>query len=493
MTKLRRTTLSELTPEVAVPSYEARAAAGGIVHFGVGGFHRAHQAMYLDELLRAGVEGWGICGVGVRPEDRAMCDALETQDHLYTLVTVAPDGSSEARVVGSISDFLFAPDDPQVVLDRLVNPATRIVSLTVTEGGYSVDDATGAFAPTDSDVVEDLEALGGSGDAVPTSVLGFLVTALRARRDAGTTPFTIMSCDNIQGNGQVARTAVLGFAERLDPELAAWIGEEVSFPSSMVDRITPATTDAIRREIAEQYGVEDRWPVRAESFAQWVLEDDFTMGRPPFEDVGVQVVEDVEPYELMKLRLLNASHQALGHLGMLSLGPVQVHEACRDETLAGLLWDYWRTEAIPTLAEVPGIDLDEYCAQLISRFSSDAVGDTLERLVSDASDRIPKFLLPVVRARLAAGAKVSASVLVIAAWSLALEGTAETGEATSMPDRRSELLQRAVAAEQDSPGAFLDAEEVFGDLGSNERLRDEFVEARERLRHDGVHAVLESR
>lgn len=484
---LRRSHLDQLEQDVAVPDYDPSAATASIVHLGVGGFHRAHQAMYIDALLRRGVTDWAICGIGVRPEDAAMRDALATQDQLYTLATVAPDGTGEARIIGSIVEYVFAPDDPAAAVARIASDTTRIVELTITEGGYSVDDATGAFSPTDPDVLADAKDL-----SAPRSALGLIVAGLRARRDAGATPFTVLSCDNIPGNGKVARTAVLGLAEQVDPELAAWIAAEVAFPSTMVDRITPATTNATRQLIAEQYGIEDLWPVRSESFAQWVVEDHFTQGRPPLEDVGVQVVEDVEPYELMKLRLLNASHQALGHLGMLMLGPRYVHEACRDDAIGPFLWRYWRTEAIPTLGEVPGIDLEEYCAELVARFSSDEVADTLERLVTDASDRIPKFLLPVISSRLRSGAKITASVTVLAAWELALEGRAETGEATSMPDRRADLLQQAVAAEQKTPGAFLDVEEIFGDLGSNVRVRRDFIAARESLEDRGVEGTLEA-
>jgi mannitol 2-dehydrogenase len=491
MVPLSRTALDTLDPRVVVPAYDPTHVTTGIVHFGVGGFHRAHQAVHVDDLLAAGHLDWGICGVGVRAEDVAMRDALAAQDHLYTLQTVEPDDSLNTRVIGSIVDYLFAPEDPAAVLARIVDPSTRIVSLTVTEGGYSVDDATGEFAPHDADVLADLEDWA-SAVPGPHSALGFIVAALGARGAADATPFTVMSCDNIQGNGQVVRTAVLGFATRVDPDLAAWIEKEVAFPATMVDRITPATTDRVREEIATEYGIQDAWPVRAESFTQWVIEDHFTDGRPPFEDAGAQVVEDVEPYELMKLRLLNASHQALGHFGMLVAGPVLVHQVCREEIVAAFLWDYWRTEAIPTLQPVPGVDLDEYCATLLARFSSDAVADTVERLCTDASDRIAKFLLPVVANRLEAGAKVSASVLIIAAWSLALEGTSQTGVPTIMHDRRKNLLDAAVAAEKETPGAFLDIPEVFGELGQNERLREEFVAARQRVLDRGAQWVLEN-
>jgi mannitol 2-dehydrogenase len=296
-----------------------------------------------------------------------------------------------------------------------------------------------------------------------------------------------MSCDNIQGNGHVARTAVTAFARGRDAELADWIGEHVAFPSSMVDRITPATTDEVVGAVAA-LGVEDRWPVRSESFSQWVLEDRFSAGRPPFETVGVQVVDDVTPYELMKLRLLNASHQAMSYLGILA-GETYVHDVCRDPLFAGFLLDYMHREAIPTLQAVPGIDLPEYCEQLIARFSSEAIRDTLARQVVDASDRIPKFLLPVVRAQLAAGREIDRCALVLAAWSRYLEGTTDGGATVEAQDKRLPELQRYVEAEQSSPGAFLSYEPVFGELGSNAVLRSAFVAARASLTRDGARAA----
>ena len=484
MTALTAAALDTLDAAVEVPGYDRSAVRTRIVHFGVGGFHRAHEAMFLDRVLSAGSTDWGICGVGVMPADLAMRDVLAAQDGLYTLVTTAPDATTRARVIGSITEYLYAPDDPEAVLAKLADPETRIVSLTITEGGYGVDDATGAFTPQDAATLADL-----AGSPVPASVLGFLVEALRRRRASGTAPFTVLSCDNIQGNGHVARTAVLGFAERKDPELAAWISAEVAFPNSMVDRITPVTTDETRAEVSDDFGIEDRWPVHSESFEQWVLEDAFPLGRPPLEEVGVQLVDDVEPYELMKLRLLNASHQAMSYLGILS-GATFVHEVCTDPLFTGFLLGYMHEEAIPTLRPVPGIDLDAYCAQLISRFSSEAIRDTLARQVVDGSDRLPKFLLPVVREQLVGGGDIRRSALVLAAWGVFLEGRTEQGDATPVADRRLDDLRVAVAGEAQHPGALLDYAPVFGDLGADERLRTAYVEERAALRADGARATM---
>src|SRR5918992_2903788 len=245
MAALNEAALSRLAATVGTPRYDRTAVSAGIVHFGVGAFHRAHQAMFIDDILASGFTDWAICGVGVLEGDRAVRDALRAQDNLYTLVTSFPDGTSLARVIGSIHEYLYAPDDPNVVLDRLADPDTRIVSLTITEGGYSVNDATGAFDPRDPLTLRDLEP----GTHLPASVLGYITAGLARRREAGTPAFTVMTCDNIQGNGHVARTAVEGFAERKDPGLAAWIAGNVAFPNSMVDRITPVTTDETRASV----------------------------------------------------------------------------------------------------------------------------------------------------------------------------------------------------------------------------------------------------
>ena len=281
--------------------------------------------MYVDALMNRGTAmDWGITGVGVLPQDRRMHEVMGAQDCLYTLVVKHPDGTLEPRVVGSLVEYLFAPDDPEAVLRRLVDPATRIVSLTITEGGYHVNQVTGEFDADDPHIQADLRP-----GALPSTTFGFVTEALARRRDAGTDPFVVMSCDNIQGNGEVAHKMIGAFARLKDPGLADWLEEHVVFPNSMVDRITPVTTDADRALLAEQFDVQDGWPVVCEPFTQWVLEDRFPHGRPPWEEVGVQVVPDVEPYELMKLRLLNASHQAMCYLGYLS-GYRYAHEVCAD-------------------------------------------------------------------------------------------------------------------------------------------------------------------
>ena len=391
MTALTGDALAHLTAGVSVPRYDRRAVRAGIVHIGVGNFHRSHQAVYLDTLMNAGAAlDWGICGIGLQPSNTAMRDVMAAQDGLYTVVLRHRDGTWEARVIGSIIEYLLAADDPEAAIEKLAAPATRIVSLTITEGGYSLDAVTGEFDASDPAVASDLRP-----GAVPRTVFGLVTEALARRRARGVPAFTILSCDNIPANGDVSRRACTAFARLRDPGLADWITRHVRFPSCMVDRITPRTTDADRAELSRRFGIEDQWPVLCEPFTQWVLEDDFADGRPPLEDAGVQIVPEVEPYELMKLRLLNASHQALCYPGYL-VGYRLVHEVTTDPLFAGFLLDYMMTEAIPTLKPVPGVDLHRYARELIERFANPEVRDTVARLCANSSDCIPKFLLPEI-------------------------------------------------------------------------------------------------
>ncbi|MBO0842639.1 MAG: mannitol dehydrogenase family protein, partial [Nocardioides sp.] len=455
----------------AVLAYDRSGITPGIVHLGVGGFHRAHQARYVDDLLAAGARDWGIVGVGLLPQDVRMRDALQAQDCLYTLVEKAADGAWHARVVGSIIDYLFAPADPEAVLGVLTDPAIRIVSLTITEGGYHVNQATGGFDASSADIRADL-----TPGAVPTSAFGFLVEALARRRSAGVPPFTVMSCDNIPGNGDVARRMISAFAALRDPSLGEWIASEVAFPSSMVDRITPVTTDADRAELRDRFGIDDAWPVVCEPFSQWVLEDRFPLGRPAYDKAGVQLVDDVEPYELMKLRLLNASHQALCYLGYLA-GYRYAHEVCADPLFVSFLLEYMTYEGTPTLPPVPGVDLGAYRRELIDRFANPHIRDSLARLCAESSDRIPKWLLPVVTANLASGGEVRRAALVVAAWARYAEGVDEQGRPIEIVDNRRASVMKRAAAQSEDPLAFLRDTDLFGSLADEPRFTEPYAAA----------------
>jgi mannitol 2-dehydrogenase len=401
------------------------------------------------------------------------------------LVEKGSDGSWEPRVIGSIVQYLYAPDDPDAVIEKMADPTTRIVSLTVTEGGYNFHPVTGEFDDTNPAVRADLVP-----GAVPGTTFGLITEALVRRRSRGIEPFTVMSCDNIQGNGHVAQEVFSAFARLRDPELGEWVEGNVRFPNSMVDRITPVTTDEDRTQISERFGVDDAWPVVCEPFTQWALEDNFSSGRPPLEDVGVQVVPDVMPYELMKLRLLNASHQALCYFGYLA-GYRLVHEVAQDRLFANFLLDYMNREATPTLAPVPGIDLDAYKLQLIERFSNAGVRDTVARLCARSSERIPGWLVPVVRENLAASRDVTLSAAVIASWARYAEGVDEQGEPIEIVDELADTVRRLAAQQQEDPLAFVKNRELFGDLASEPAFTEPYLNALDSLHNRGARATLE--
>jgi mannitol 2-dehydrogenase len=464
--KLNNASLPQIP--IGKPSYDRSEIGIGIVHFGVGGFHRAHQAMYVDRLLEMGqAKEWGICGVGVLPGDRKMANVMADQDGLYTLISMNPDGSRDARVIGSIVKYLFAPDDHEAVIELIAAPSTRIVSLTITEGGYSISDAG------------------------PDSVFGLVTAALARRKDRGLSSPTIVSCDNIEGNGDVAREAFIAYAERTQPELADWMKANTRFPNSMVDRITPATSPDVIETLASDFDVEDQWPVAAEPFTAWVLEDDFPAGRPSYEDVGVLLVEDVTPYELMKLRLLNAGHQALCYFAYLS-GYRLVHDAAGDPLFAEFLREYMDSEATPTLLPVPGIDLPDYKQTAIDRFANPAVRDTIVRLCFGSSDRIPQWLVPVIKENLESGEPIRLSAATVASWARYAEGVDEQGEAIDVQDQLAESLVPLAKSQLENPTAFIDNVALFGDLGKEQRFVDAYLWALNSLHEVGARATLEN-
>ena len=487
MVRLSNATLGQVRAGVETPRYDRSQVTTGIVHFGVGGFHRAHMAMALDDLMNEGKAlDWGICGVGLMEFDRKMKDALQGQDCLYTLTLKHPDGRRDARVIGSIVEYLFAPDDAEAVIEKMADPNTKIVSLTITEGGYNFDRVTGEFDASNATVAGDL-----ADGATPKTAFGFVTEALRRRRDRGIEPFTVLSCDNIQGNGDIAKKMLLAFAQLKDANLATWIDANVAFPNSMVDRITPVTSAEDIAEAEEKLGLADAWPVVAEPFFQWVIEDHFTLGRPNFDEVGVQFVEDVEPYELMKLRLLNASHQGLTYFGYLS-GYRFAHEAVSDPAIAGFLLKYMDNEATPTLRPVPGIDLDAYKHMLIERFSNPEVRDTLARLCAESSDRIPKWLVPVIREQLARGGDVTRSAAIVASWARYAEGIDEEGNEIVVVDPLKDQLVPIAKSQRSNPLAFIQNESLFGDLAKNETFSTAYLAALKSLFENGAHKTVQA-
>lgn len=455
--KLNKHNLHRLAPEVQLPAYSLNDTRQGIAHIGVGGFHRAHQAYYTDALMNTGQAlNWAICGVGLRAEDRRARDDLKEQDYLFTLFELGDSDDTEVRVIGAIRDMLLAEDGAQALIDKLADPQIRIVSLTITEGGYCIDDSTGEFMAHQPQIQHDLAHPG-----APTTVFGFLCAALEKRRGAGTPAFTIMSCDNLPHNGAVTRKALLAFATLRNAGLRDWIEQHVSFPNAMVDRITPMTSTAHRLQLADKHAVDDAWPVVCEPFVQWVLEDKFVNGRPAWEQVGVQFTDDVSPYEEMKIKLLNGSHLALTYLGFLK-GYRFVHETMNDPLFVRYMRAYMDLDVTPQLAPVPGIDLSDYKDTLVARFSNQAIADQLERVCSDGSSKFPKFTIPTINRLIADGRETKRAALVVAAWALYLKGVDENGDRYSIPDPRAAFCQGLVADDALITQRLLAVEEIFG-------------------------------
>ncbi|MGB5818875.1 MAG: mannitol dehydrogenase family protein [Saonia sp.] len=461
---LNQKNLAQLGERIPIPTFNRNTNKIGMVHIGVGGFHRAHQAYYTHKLQeKFHAPEWAICGIGLRKGDQKIHDVLKKQDGLYTLIVKHPDGKIEPRIIGSISDFMLGVDNPAPVIERLAAPSTKIVSLTITEGGYNFNPSTGEFDFENPDIKNELKHPNS-----PKTVYGFLTAALKMRRDAGLSAFTIMSCDNIQHNGDVVRNMLLSFAKRQDTALANWIEQEVCFPNSMVDRITPVTTRADIDYLKKNYGIKDEWPVTCEPFIQWVVEDKFSDGRPEFEKVGVQFVTDVKPYEKMKLRLLNAGHSVLGILGAIH-GHKTINACMEDETFVTYLRAFMDKEATPVLDALKGIDLNAYKDSLQERFANPNIKDSVSRICSESSAKLPKFLIATLQDNLAGKGSIRFATLVLAAWCYYSDKRIDKdGQPIEIMDAMgTELHQAAKRTETDSL-AFIKQKSLFGNLAKNE-------------------------
>ncbi|MDC0713816.1 mannitol dehydrogenase family protein [Stigmatella sp. ncwal1] len=476
--------LSTLPASVVRPGYDRSKVKAGIAHIGVGGFHRAHLAIYLDRALaRPGQEQWGLCGINLLPQDAAMAAAMKRQDGLYTVSEMAPDGTHTSRVVEAMVEYLYAQDNPKAVLDRLSQPDIRIVSLTITEGGYLIDER-GQFNLKHPSVVYDLEHPG-----EPHGAFGYIVEALDRRRKAGIKPFTVMSCDNLRHNGVQARRACVAFAKAKDPELAAWIEREVGFPNAMVDRITPATDNAARQKLRDLTGVDDAAPVICEDFIQWVLEDDFRNGRPEWDAVGVMITPDVSPYEEAKIRLLNATHTMLSYPAYLA-GFRKVDDVLHDELFTQYLRDFLNLDAGYWLKSLPGLEIDAYKAKLLQRFGNRAVGDQVARLCMDGGSKISGFLLPTLHEILKHGRPYHRIAFFLASYERYLKGKDERGEAYPIvePNAR-HLMERVI--QSSSPSTLLELTEVVGtQLPAHPGFVALYLQLRQKIDTQGVVATL---
>lgn len=465
----------------ALPAYDRTRLTPGIVHIGLGNFHRAHMAVYLDDLFALGEgQDWAILGSGVREGDARMREALRAQDCLSSVIELDPRGR-RARRVGSMIDFLAVQDDNAALIAAMSRPNIRIVSLTVTEGGYFLDSA-GNFDPTAPEIQADA--------AHPhRTAFGAIIAALKARRASGVAPFTVMSCDNLPGNGHVTRATVTGLARLSDPALADWIATNVAFPNGMVDRITPATGPR-ERAMAAEFGLgDDPVPVTCEPFRQWVLEDNFPQGRPALEKVGVTFTPHVHEFETMKIRILNGGHAIIAYPGGLK-GIHYVHEAMADPTIRGFLDAVETREILPIVPPVPGQDLMDYKALIIDRFSNPEVADTERRLCLDGSNRQPKFIIPSIRDNLARGVTPQGLILESALWCRYCAGVDETGAAIEPNDPNWDMLTTRARAAKDDPAAWTGMAAIYGDLGQTPAFTRAFAEQLAFLWANGTEAAL---
>ncbi|MDX8444634.1 mannitol dehydrogenase family protein [Mesorhizobium captivum] len=481
--KLSSSNLAKLPSKVSGPKYDRSSLKAGIMHFGVGNFHRSHQAVYLDDLFNSGLgHDWALIGAGVFEGEKVGRSKLEEQDWLTTVVE-QDSGHMSARVTGAMVDFLM-PGHAEAIIERLADPAIKIVSLTITEGGYFIDPASGKFNPAHPDIVADAQ-LG----AAPKTVFGIILAGLVRRRADGIVPFTVMSCDNIPHNGHVTSDGVIGLARLIDEDLANWVRNNVAFPNGMVDRITPATTDRERGILASDFGLEDNWPVFCEPFKQWVLEDHFTAGRPPLEKAGVQFVRDVSPYELMKIRILNGGHAAIAYpAGLMDIH--FVHEAMQEPLVRGFLAKLERDEVIPTVPPVPDTMLEDYYQLIERRFSNPKIGDTIRRLCLDGSNRQPKFIIPTIADRLKAGKGVAGLALESALWCRYCFGTTDSGAVIEPNDPSWDRMQATAKAAKAKPGAWLAMDDIYGDVGRSPVFTQAFAHALDVLWANGARETL---
>jgi len=482
--RLSNATLGELPPDVTRPRYDRTAVATGIVHLGVGAFQRAHQAMYTEAALNAGDLRWGIVGASLRSP--AVRDALKPQDGLYTLAMRGAEGE-RLQVIGAIRNVLVAPENPQALLDALTDPAVAIVTLTVTEKGYCYDPATTALDEKHPDIMHDL-----AEPARPRTVPGFLVEAQRRRREAKVHAFTVLCCDNLPHNGRTVAAIVARFAALRDPQLAGYIRNEVAFPSTMVDRITPATTDEDRTAISARLGFEDVAPIVTEPFSQWVIEDRFPGGRPDWSIAGAEFVSDVAPYENMKLRLLNGSHSTLAYLGYLA-GYETVSDTMKDADYRRLA-EGVMDDAATTLKMPPGADVAAYKCALMERYANPALKHRTWQICMDGSQKLPQRLLGSIRDRLAVGAPIDRLVMGVAGWMRYVTGADEQGKPIDVRDPLAARL-RAIAdhaglvAERLAP-ALLEVREIFGELAADPRFLTAVTNALARIIAKGAKAAV---
>ena len=485
MIRLSNDTLNDLPESIARPGYDRTSLTPGIVHVGLGNFHRAHQAWYLHRLMQRGLNhDWAIIGAGVRPYDAAQRKKLRKQDYLSTLIQLDPSGAS-AEVIGAMIDYVPVEEGNAALIRRMADPAIRIVSLTVTEGGYYIDPTAKRFDAAHPDIRHDT-----ANPDRPRTVFGAMVAALRSRRDQGIGPFTGLSCDNLQGNGAVLRQTLVSLARETDPDLAGWIDSNCTFPNSMVDCIVPATGPN-EIALARNLGIDDRVPVTHESFRQWVIEDDFCSGRPDWELVGATFSDRVQDYEAMKIRILNAGHQVIANPGEI-LSIETISDCMAQPLIRALFCKVQREEILPHVKPVPNVAKEDYLDMIGRRFSDTAIADTTRRVAFEGSARHTGFVLPILRDGLRTGTPVEGLALVEAFWARMCWGRREDGSVIEPNDPYWDILMEAAQAAREHPRAWLEQRQFYGDLVEAPRFVNAFERWLNRIWSDGCEATLQA-
>ena len=483
-TALCNASLADLADHVAVPSYDRASITPGIVHIGVGNFHRAHLSWYVHRLMqRGGAHDWGIIGAGVMENDRAMRQTLLAQDCLTTLIELDPDHGRAAEIIGPMIDYVPVEADNAALIQAIADPRIRIVSMTVTEGGYFIDAATGGLDRSHPDICHDAE-----NRDVPRTAFGAMVAGLRRRRDTGAGPVTCLCCDNLQANGTILKQTVVGLARLGDPDLADWIEANCSFPNSMVDCIVPATGPA-ELQLVATLGLGDAAPVTHENFRQWVVEDDFCAGRPDWGLVGVEFSDNVHDHETRKIRILNGGHQIIANIGEL-LGLQSIAQTMKTPLISALFSKIQNEEILPHVPHLPGMSAPEYLELIDRRFSNPAIADTVRRVAFDGSSRHPGFLLPSIRDGLASGTAVEGLALVEALWARMCAGTREDGSMIEANDPHWDMLSERAAAARHNATAWLQMPQVYGDLAAHTRFAGAFAAWLSAIYDDGVEVTV---
>ncbi|MCR1026298.1 mannitol dehydrogenase family protein [Cellulophaga baltica] len=441
----------------------------GIAHIGLSNFHRAHQAYYMHELIEQHQElNFGICGIDLLESDRKIYNILKDQDGLYTLITKKANGTIDYKIISSIIEYFYGPENPLAAIERLARPDIKIISLTIAEDGYHLNETTGEFNLTHPQVKED-----SLSKFNPKTVFGYLTQVFNLRKERGLPGCTILSCDNIQANGDTVKKSFFNYVEKTTPSLLPWLQENTSFPNSMVDRITTVTSAKDIELFKETYNIYDQWPVVSEPFSKWIIEDNFISGKPDWEKIDIQFVKDIEPFENAKLRILNAGHSILGILGTLN-GYKYVHEVANDEDFISFLENYIKTEVTPSLQNTEQQNLKAYKKEVIDRFKNPHINDSLSRICKESSSKIPIFVFPTLLKQLSNQESIAHATFVMAAWCKYYDGVDDYGKTFDITDNLSNQLIRTAALSQQNPQLFLENNSLFKDLVHHDRFKERF-------------------